>query len=688
MSRCVVGVLLLVASVAHASAAVVWPSKVRRLEDGKLEYVYDLRPLKAPGAVIDLGADADDAAVSAFKKALPNETKVVVTPSTAKLRVHAAGGNEAAPLASSFAKVATGAFVPGPWDSRPRQQGVPALHPDTPKLLPSADLLLWRQQIMQDEVEAGFLDVLQNGGGGLKQGRGAVFAKILERALERSRSTGGDAQLGARRLAARLSAVAAAGTGRLPKALTSDPELSRRANAELAELTRPQPRFPPQPMFTWSKRLSEAHDWDLGLSRPFGTDREGVAAVLTLLTILEEDAALSKSFEALRAHRDRVFAKPAHDRMEDFRAALLEAGAAASLDRMNEYFVRLGFEALQEKKGAPPFAAAQTPVQRFIAGLGGAEQLHAIDELTLAVQDGRVSLSAEPSEGWAAGRDAWRRELLRPEALGMGQLRPTGEYKDRLTRTFQALYGLDAEVNAEDAERAVSEVGDGRVRLMVPPHLEVEPLADAYQGAAASWSRLAQQIAAAPKLSQVRGLMPDGRPRATTVAKDAAAQEKLMRGLALVATSALGKGLPATGADRALHAAALKFLATWRTDGELSRDARYLLPVGEALDPGAIVHSGVFGVGRRELEVSFEGAPEVVVQTAHTGLFEADTTAAQRYQVPVIVTGSVTVARTAPMEQPAFRALCDKAGRTRDAIGSALPGALVRTLEPVSEGGE
>ena len=89
---------------------------------------------------------------------------------------------------------------------------------------------------------------------------------------------------------------------------------------------------------------------------------------------------------------------------------------------------------------------AESPVSRFVDQLHGPEQLHAIDELTLAVQDGRYSLGRSEDEGWAAGRYRWAAFLLKPAAGEGARVLPTGAWRDRLVRTFQGLFGLHAEV--------------------------------------------------------------------------------------------------------------------------------------------------------------------------------------------------------------------------------------------------
>ena len=63
---------------AQPAVAEVWPSRVKQLPDGRLEYSYDLSKVKARKVTLEVSPEADDAAVSAFLKSLPARAQVVV----------------------------------------------------------------------------------------------------------------------------------------------------------------------------------------------------------------------------------------------------------------------------------------------------------------------------------------------------------------------------------------------------------------------------------------------------------------------------------------------------------------------------------------------------------------------------------------------------------------------------------
>lgn len=663
--------LLLLPLFVHAAAAKVWPTKARRLPDGRVELSYDLRPVKAGKVPLDLGEGADDAALAAFLKALPPDVRTVVNLDEAALTLDAVGGLEQAPLSPSFSRVDDGLFEGGSDD-------VPALHPDAPKVLPSVDLVLWRARAQMERAEIAFAVAAHEGKAGLPMGRRALCERLLKISLQRYRHSTGTVRDGAKRLAARLAGTIAAVDGRLPDAVRNEKAIAAAAEEELSSLLRPAPQFPPSPLFSWRQDLRALQVWDRALSEPFAADREGTAAALTFLAILQQDAKLQQAYAALLAYRDSVFGRPRVDGFDRFREALGEGTAQEALEDMASFLARLP-AAGEQSVGPIPFARAQTPVARFVAQLSGPEALNAVEELTLATQEGRVSFVTDSAAGWSLSRDAFVGALVRPEADGNGRLDAPPNYRDRTARTFQALHGLAAEVRGgERTEISEKDAGTPgpKLRLMVPPHLELEPLPATYQEAAGAWRRLAE--VAAPHAKQA-ALRPIG--------KEAQQEARLLHGLSLLAKEQLGEQLPPSDADQAALKVARRFVAGWRSDATLRQDVRFLLPLFKSPDDGTYVHSGVFGVGRREVEVSFEKPPKIEVVTSrpeHAALFEAEP-GLQRYQVPVLATGSVSVPRAAPLDAEGFRSACDKAGRLRDGIEAALPDTLVRTLSRVEE---
>ncbi len=675
---------------AQPAVAEVWPSTAKRHADGRVEYGYDLSSVKARKVTLEVSPDADEAKLAAFLKALPARAQVVVNPRRAKVRLHAAGELESAPLSSSFARSSDGTFVQGGIGAAARAKGVPAYHPDAPHPLVSADLLLWYHGRTEDSVLAALHLGLHRGTADAPLGREAFLNRLVAKAHERSVDLQGDAKDGALLLVARLGGALEATGARGSRPWRGDAALSEAVAAEAAALTRPAPRFPVAPWRQWSSALGALTPVDRALQWPFDRTREGAACVLTFLVLLEEDPELGRAYAAHRALRDALFGAPEHEPLDAYRKALGDGGAKKALDDMSSFLARLPRELAEAKHTPPLFAAPSTPFTRFLARLEGPEQLYGVEELTVAVQDARVGFDAPA--GWPSAREAFARALLTAGSADAPEA--TSDYRARLARTFGAQLGAHAEVTGGEtwtqgmATADSAPDGEGtpfRVRLMTPPHLEVEPLPDLYAALGASWARLSQTLKDFPKAAKLRGLGPDGRPRPQTLAQEASRMQARFRGLELVARASLGEVPAAAPVDARALREARSWLGRWRTQPELRQDARHLLPVGEAVDPGTFQHAGVLGIGRREVEARFALPPEVkVLSAADAGVFVTGVNAPQRYQAQVLATGAVTVPRAEPLAPQQLRQLADRE-ETRDAIEAALPGALVRTLRPVDD---
>ncbi len=694
------------ASSAHASAPVtdVWPSKVRRLEDGGLEYTYDLKPVKSRKVTLDFGPDAEEADAAKFLRSLPDSVTARVELGKSRLRFHAAGGLEDAPLAPSFAQSSQGVFAAPGVGARGRDVKVPALHPDAPHPLPSADLLLWHHRQAQDGAWAALLLAAHDGNVGVSMNRRTFLQRVLEQSLHRAATLQGDSRDGARRLAARLAGVMEATGAPGARPWRSDPELWTKVQEEAQLLARAEPRFPSTPWLQWRDSMRNLPPFDRAVQRPFENTRIGAAAVLTFLAILERDGELQTAWAEHRRLRDRLFGQPTSELIAWYRGALGDGTADAALEDLSPFLARMPRELVESEVTAPLIAKPHTPLTRFLAALEGPEQLHGVEELTVALQDGRVRFDAGADKPWWQAKDAWAQALV--AATEDERLGSTPDYRQRLARTMQALLGAHDEIRGgeswlEDDAQAQgqprttvqrastnTEPRNGfRIRLMVPPHLELEPLPEVYAEIARGWQRLAAAAKEQGRAASLKGLAPNGGQRSLTIAAEAQRMGALFSGLAIVARVALGEEAPANDADRKLMREATTFLARWRTMPELRADARYLLPVGEAMDPGTFVHSGVLGIGRRELEVRFETAPQVELKSAGRAIdldavFELHARAVQRYQLPVLATGAVTVGRVEPLESKVLREVADRE-KKRDAIEAALPGTLVRSLQQV-----
>jgi hypothetical protein len=632
-------------------AAEVWPSKVTVRPDGTLEYAYDLKPLKAAGKVApDVQAETGEAAVKEFLDSLPGEVRVTADPSGASISVAAPGELEHAAPVASFGASPAGALAPSSEFDAPRATtGLPALHPDVPKVLPSVDMLIWKSRQVEDGVLASVLAASEKGSLGLPSGRRAFWNAVLEKALKRYREGEGDARDGAMALAVRIGSALRMSEGALPAALTSDERLAKAAELEpaAARVTDLNPGL--IAAYDFTADIGNLENSENLLRRPLDDSRPGLAAALVFLSILEKDPKLGRAYAALRGLRDD-FLGPGGEEVLDVYKATAREGAAKALDQMGDFLPEV--EAKTGDWKAPRlFAPPQTPVRQFLGSLEGAERGNALDELAAALQDGRVAPDPAPKGSWAVLRESALVPLLKPEDAYGGKMVVAGTYRSRLGSAFRALFHL-----ASDQAEGAADEGSGddgaptlspRVLLKVPPHLEVEPLPTLYGRLSVGYARLREVLGSNGGAARLAGLTATGGRRPQPAKAEADQLAKLYRGLELLAlrvNGTLPAGPESAAEQRRELAAAQRFLATWRNDFDFGRSVR-----------GAGSNGDVeLAVTRRQLEVAFDGTPKTTVVgcgEAKSCPFETDTAARQSYVIPVLTmapTAERPLAHTSP----------------------------------------
>ncbi len=521
----------------------------------------------------------------------------------------------------------------------------PALDPEEPKVLTAAEMALWRVRRLEDGAMASAAldsDRLMR----------AWLSGLFDRAQARVADTQGDAHEGAVALAARLGLAIACLD---PAKLSVKGDAAAEAKEQLEAMRQQPAALVPLGIFSWTPELQCAwrRNWVLG--QPFLASRGGYAAPLTLLTFLT-DPKLKSTWVKLRARRDQLFGGPAVEPLQQF---LERSGndPGRSLDDLVSAIDGWG----QKTPPPPVFALAPAPFEAFLNGLQGAERLEAIDELSAAVQDGRIKLPTEPSAAV---------EPLRESALGAlcagdapKGLQIDAVWRDRLTGAFCALQGAhhesresNFELPSHDAVRT-----DLNVVLEVPPQIEAEPAPVAYRRAADAATRLAAVLSAEglhavldPEGGQGDGAVPELKRWAT-----------VLRGLAVL--SSPGE------AETADVAAARAFIAGWRADPFLSRDVRFAAASPVDFEHER-THAVIQGVARRELAVTWSDAPTAAfVGDDKAKIFTLDLKAEQRFLVPVLLTTTYRAeAAQLPLSFKDLRKAIDAAGRQPTQIPAAI----------------
>ena len=644
---------------AAAPMADAWPYAARPLPEGGVEYRYDLTAVKRSGGTADAIDAWGEARVKAFLATLPREVRVKV--GWAPLDLSLGRSPEARPLGPSYGAVSDGPMATVDPLGRPVAARLrPALHPDEPKVLLSAEAVAFEVRSLEDAALAAVeLDA--------ERLRRELWNRVASEALRRAAKADGDAREGAALLAARvLAASACLKPKRLADATRGAPEVARLAQAELEALSSDPTVRPMSAPWIWRSELACGWIRAHALARPFETSRAGASAVLTYLAVLDADPRLRALEATLRRRRDRFLGTPQSEPLEAWRA-LAKGDAAAALVSLGDFI-----EQLPVPSREPPglMALSSTPFLAFEAALTPPERGALWDELAQAVQEGRLSPSAAM---WPSAREAALVPLAAPDLVDGLQL--DSGWRNVLKTSFAGLLG-GATVARGGSPEDTPEPLERRqlvVRLEVPPWLEVEPLGSLYGRLADSLEALRAALAA-EGLTGLAAVEAEGQGAALMA--QVGRLVAVLRGLQAVAA---GASAPAEAA------LARQFLSSWRREPALSRDVRRASAVAQ---PGgeSRQHAVVLGVARRELSVGFLKPPQVEVLGGEEP-FEVDSSARQKYLVPLLWTVPATAAPlTAPLDRAVVRGLVDSAGRdaagAEAAVVEALHAVEVRRREP------
>ncbi len=642
-----------VAALSAAPMADVWPFRGQRLADGSIEYVYDLTALKASSGFADAKEANGEEAVKQFLAKLPRQVTVKV-PVAGPLSLTSGQGLENAPLAVSFATSPDGPLATDdPLGKKPGARLLAPLDPRTPKVLVGVEVPLLLARTVEDsalaavEVDTEWM-------------RRELWTKVAEKAIAKAKTGSGDAREGAFALAARvLAANSCLDATKLPPAVKAEAELKTAIDAEYAKLTSDSDSLVAPNPWSSSPELSCAWQRGRALARPFEQSRAGTAAVLVFLEILGKDPKLQALFDRVRQRRDAFLGSANETQLAAFKAAA-KGDPGAALEGLNEFIEALP---LGERTPPPLMAWPSTPFTKFLSELTGAERGAALDELSAAVGDGRVSPSGS---SWPVARDAALAALLHDSSKAV---QIDSGWRDRLGGVFAAFQGAHREASRGglEADDEVLERTQLELRLNVPPFLELEPVPLVFRRAARSLEALAAALAK-ENLTGLRGVSAEQRRSGEPIVAETKRLVPLLDGLASLSSmegAVEGKGI----------AEARRFLAGWRADPLLGRDLRSTS--ASAFASGSErAHAAIVGVSRRELRVGWTSAPKPTIVGEAKG-FVLNAAVEQRFLVPVMVTLGANAPHTLkPADRTKLKQLIDAAGRQPTKIEGTLQEAL------------
>jgi hypothetical protein len=292
-------------------------------------------------------------------------------------------------------------------------------------------------------------------------------------------------------------------------------------------------------------------------------------------------------------------------------------------------------------------------------------------ELIRRVRSGEVSLLPGERSGWY-DHQSWSLEplLLPDRSPEAARLELGKRYRKHLEDLFRGALALTRETHAKQAG-----VGGGGCRgprqlpLWVRPGLTVEPLPTVYTRRAAAYRfvRSVLEEAFGAALGGMHRLTPDG-ASAGGLAEELAEVERLFAGAAATAMRELGMEL-SEGDDAACRSFA-GWRAKLRSDPDLGRDARMMVPVFYDLERRRTKVWVLLGWRTTPVDVEYRVPPKVLAVEPSPGtgssagpppvLFSGER---HEFAVPVLAEQYVTHL----LDRDEFRRHCDRY-KTRDPI--------------------
>jgi hypothetical protein len=310
-----------------------------------------------------------------------------------------------------------------------------------------------------------------------------------------------------------------------------------------------------------------------------------------------------------------------------------------------------------------------TLFEKLYGGQPIPEGFDLMGELIRQVRSGQISLMPGEQSGWY-DHQTWALEPLllpdrRPEAarLELGK-----RYRQHLEDLFRGALALTRETHAKQAGGGRGGYGGPQQRpIPIKPDLTVEPLPTVYARRAAGYRcvrSVLEEAFGADALKNLQRLTPEGKSTGG-LAEELAWIEELFAGAAATASAELGMGLPDGGA------AATRCFAAWRanlrSDGDVSRDARMMVPVFYDVDRKRTKVWAFLGWRTTPVDVQYRVPPNVLTVEAAKSrgepprvLFLGD-----RYELAVPITAEVYVSQL--LDRNEFRRHCDRF-KTQEAI--------------------
>jgi hypothetical protein len=457
-------------------------------------------------------------------------------------------------------------------------------------------------------------------------------------------------------------------------------DLASRAQARADTFTAEVQYASPIGFYTWTPALEKIFTRDRFLQNGDGSETFGAYAALAF--VIGQDAALLADYQratTLYTGLTNPFVSYPLDALIPY---VTDTTALADPNAIEAAFVAqnppryacsgalLAFLPASRSKETAYFDAT------FCAGVPAGTNL--LDALVAAIQSGAVDLTPGTDAGWYDYQEWALETLLLPDLAPEDQyLLLTASYKKKLVETFKSILIQDRETHVKQLAGATASSAE-ETPIDLYPLFPAEPFLTFYLRSARGYRFLRTFVESAMGTGFLDGtarLLETGAVAAAPLSTELDQRIQLLYGLYFLTADAVGMDRdgeilsdelveidPATAVT-----AAGTWLQSWRTDPDVARDPRVIVPLFD--DNGAMHYSAVVGIKALKSRVEFVAGHEPVVTptSCWTGKLVA-----HDYTLLVEETADVTLPDThPPPTRDELRAICD-AHATTDEIVQAL----------------
>lgn len=489
--------------------------------------------------------------------------------------------------------------------------------PDYP-LLPSVQMLHYRNKGLSDDFLAAMERYLQQEAPAIGGGKAAFFATLLDEV-----SAHADAASAATHLAAGLNL-----SDNLPEGLS--PEIGDAVDKACAEFLREEDRSRPIGFYAEHDDLRRIFYQDRFFQKPLGDD-----AVAALAGALNADPTLRKEYDTILSIQRILNNPPANYSVGDtalFPDLLGQASELSEALAASPGGQRLALDYPTRPKWIALIPHATSRENEFFEQhfLNGLPTENIMNRLIGDLRAGEIGLDVRENSGWYDYKSHALEPLVLPEsALEHPKLVLNSHYKKHLIEAFRTMITQNREthIKAIPPSFALGDKIDGGVprkvvHLVIAPDLSIEPTATYYLRMGRAFRFVHASLAELLGQDELSSIsLPDGQDVHRAL-RDA----MLMNyGYYLQVCDDLGM-VPALDQDDVPdhdHARAKAMFEDWRTrlkdDPYLSRDIRSAVPVFVSQQEGSARYWASLGIRMVKVFVQYEQLPATRFQDSSTG---------------------------------------------------------------------